>query len=65
MDCVSWPWEKRSKGQKINIDMYTHRSDVVVKTMEFLLKCFADGKFPEASGRSLNALQACYTLFSG
>lgn len=38
--------KREAKDSKININMYTHHSDVVVKYMEFLLKCFADGKFP-------------------
>lgn len=66
MDCVSWPREKRSKGQKINIDMYTHHSDGVVKIMEFSLKCVADGKFPaghwEKSECPLSLLNTIFSL---
>lgn len=38
--------KREARDNKININFYTHRSGVVVKYMELLLKCFADGKFP-------------------
>lgn len=64
MDCVSWPWKKRSKGQQ-NKYRYVHTLfRCGCENYEVLLKCFADGKFPEGQWeKSERPSSLLYTIF--